>query len=180
MKPPSRSWVNIATEKMNAKLMKPSYVELDRYIFGNTEVIESFFDQHGDFINSFHPALVFGADETMLEPSVNKKICVPDDVARIIKSGIPNMPHITALCGHNITGQALPLFVVLKELRRLPDELHDFAATGQAWFGSSPSGFMTRDLFLQWAIHFINWLSMFRLTLDTEVRNKKALLIIQY
>ena len=46
IKPPSRSWVNIITEKINGKLLKPSYIELDRYIFGNTEVITNYFDAH--------------------------------------------------------------------------------------------------------------------------------------
>ena len=178
IKPPSRSWVNVITEKINAKLLKPSYIELDRYIFGNTEVITNYFNDHGQLLASFHPSLIFGADETMLEPKVSKKLCVPADVELIIKNGIPNMPHITALCSHNAAGDAVPLFIVLKELRNLPLEFQEWNRTGKAWFASSPSGFITRDLFLQWSIHFINWLSSFRLTLDPSIRNAKALLIM--
>ena len=114
----------------------------------------------------------------MLEPKVSKKLCVPADVAMIIRNGIHNMPHITALCCHNAVGDPVPLFIVLKELRNLPEELDEENRMGHVWFSSSPSRFMTRDLFVQWAIRFINWLSPFRSKLTPDLRNQKALLIM--
>ena len=175
---PSRQWINIIATKINSHLIKPSNIETERYLFGNPDVINSFFDKHETLISNTPPCLLFGADETKLEPSISKKVLVHHDLLRVIKNGIPNMPHISAMCAHNAIGTAVPLFIILKDLQNLPNELKDFSETGQAWFGSSRKGFMTRDLFLQWCVHFINWLSMYRLTLDESVRHRKALLIM--
>ena len=67
---------------------------------------------------------------------------------------------------------------VNKSLQSIPEELQSFAKSGSAWFASSSSAYMTRDLFLQWTILFINWLSNYRLRLDPSIRNQKALLIM--
>ena len=177
-KQPSRSWVNCLQEYIDMKLAKLESIDEDRYLHGNPIIITSFFNTHEQLIRNTHPALLFGADETMLEPSAPKKVGVPTDLAIAIQRGIPNMPHITAMCGHNCIGVAVPLFIILKDLRNLPAELQSFSVAGNAWFASSPSAYMTRDLFLVWTVHFINWLSAYRLTLAPALRDKPATLIV--
>ena len=46
------------------------------------------------------------------------------------------------------------------------------------YLASSPSGWQTRDTFLFWVLCFINEFSLYRRTLDENVRNEKALLIM--
>lgn len=72
----------------------------------------------------------------------------------------------------------MPLFIVLPNLKKLPQELTEFANNGQAYFASSSNGWQTRDTFLFFVICFINWLSLFRKTLEKSIRDKDALLIL--
>ena len=151
------------------KLSKPTTIDEDRFMHGNPTIIRSFFSKHGDLIANTPKCLLFGADETMLEPSKLKKVGLPSDITLALQRGILNMPHITAMCAHNVVGVAVPLFIILKDLHNLPDDLKEYAESGQAWFGSSPSAYMTRDLFMVWTICFINWLSGYRLTLPSSI-----------
>ncbi|KAK8882797.1 hypothetical protein M9Y10_045438 [Tritrichomonas musculus] len=78
-----------------------------------------------------------------------------------------DIPHITCMCAHTASGTALPLFIILpNSIQSLPVELNEFNDNGQAWFASSKSGLMTRDLFLVWVIHVIHWLSLYIKKLD--------------
>ena len=88
------------------------------------------------------------------------------------------IPHITALCVHNAIGVHPPPFIVLPSLQHLPEELREFVENGTAWFCSSQSGWMTRDLFFLFTIHFINWLSQYRTTLQANIRHSRALLVL--
>ena len=95
-----------------------------------------------------------------------------------LQEGLPDLPHISAMCCHNLLGESLPLFIIFKDLKNLPDELKIFEKSGDAWFASSKKGFMTRDLFFLWTIHFVNFLSTYRMRLDPELRSRRALLIL--
>ena len=63
-------------------------------------------------------------------------------------------------------------------IEKTPPELSLFDRSGKAWIASSLKGYMTRDLFLVWAILFINWMSQYWLTIDPHLRRQKALLIL--
>ena len=49
--------------------------------------------------------------------------------------------------------------------------------TLQTWFVSSQNGQICFNLFLIWAIHFLNWLSIYIETLVKTIRNVRTLLI---
>ena len=79
---------------------------------------------------------------------------------------------------HNIIGTIIPPFVILPNLEKCPDEIEKYIILNQIWSVSTESGWQNRDSFLIWCINFINWLSNYRLTLDSSIRNQKALLIL--
>lgn len=112
----------------------------------------------------------------MLQPSSKKKVIKTKKkkVKAVIPSNI-EMPHITANCLCNVVGDKMPLFIILPNLVKLLAELQTFSENGKAIFSSSPDGWETRDTFLYFIICFINWLSIFRLTLNPSIRNQKAL-----
>lgn len=37
--PPSRAWVNVITEKLESKILRPQNVQMERWIFNNQDVI---------------------------------------------------------------------------------------------------------------------------------------------
>lgn len=132
---------------------------------------------HEDIIKNCPHPLLLGADETMLCSLIKEKV-----ITRIGSTTLASeidLPHITCMCAHTGNGIALPLFIILpNKIQTLPQELEEFSENGQAWFASSKSGWMTRDLFLVWTIHIIHWLSMYRSNLDKSIRNKSTLLVM--
>ena len=54
--------------------------------------------------------LICGADETMLTSIKKGKTVVPESVKQVIDEGLPDMPHVTAMCAHTILGKAHTLY----------------------------------------------------------------------
>ena len=178
VKAPSNSWVSNLNELIAVKTEHVIYIDKDRFYSCHEEVIQQYFRTYKEFIDSYPPSLRFGADETMLQPKLSSTSVVPENANAPIQEGAPEVPHITAMCCHNCTGKRCPLFIILKQLQRLPQELKEFEEQGDARFASSNKGYMTRDLFLCWVINFVNWLSFERASMSAELRNKRALLIV--
>ena len=178
VKAPCRSWLNKIAALTDIKTINLEFLDQDRYYACHREVIEEFYNSFETEINRRNPALLFGADETMLKPNPNKKVVVPIEMEAALRQTVDELPHISAMCAHNVIGASPPLFIILKHLQNLPSELKRFADEGSAWFASSTKGYMTRELFLIWSINFINWLSSYRLTLSPEIRFERALLIM--
>ena len=112
-----------------------------------------------------------------MQPKLSAVEVVPEDSQRPLREGAPDIPHVTAMCCHNCVGKACPLFIILKQLRNLPNELLEFEKQGEAWFASSNKGYMTRETFVFWCIHFVNWLSYERTKMDPDLCDKRVLLI---
>ena len=176
---PTRSWINEIIEKLSIKLQKPIYIDTDRREASSRDRLINFYLKYKDIISRTPKCLLFGADETMMSTTYRGKILLPDgDEPHSILKNAFKIPHITALCVHNIIGVHPPPFIILPGLQHLPGELNEFVESGQAWFCSSVSGWITRDLFFLFVIHFINWLSQYRLTLQADIRNLRALLVL--
>ena len=177
VKAPSPSWVSNLNTLISVKTEQVIFIDHDRFYSCHEEVINSYFESYAQFIELYPPCLRFGADESMMQPKLSSTEVVPEDANAPLREGAPDVPHITAMCCHNCLGKSCPLFIILKQLRNLPQELSDFANQGDAWFASSSKGYMTRDLFVCWVINFVNWLSFERSKMDQSLRNQRALLI---
>ena len=176
---PTRSWVNEEVKKIGMQLQSPLYIDSDRINTGYLGKLIPFYENNEEIITQCPIPLMFGADETMLDTTLRGKLIVDIvDPHPILRRDPLKIPHVTSMCCHTATGVALPPFIILPKLSNLPAELSEFSQSGQAWFASSQSGWMCRDLFLIWVIHFINWLSSYRLTLNSHIRNAAALLIL--
>ena len=115
--------------------------------------------------------------ETMVETNIKTSAVAPRNMP-VIEAGYPTMPHITGMMTQNVLGTPVPPFIIVSDLRRLPDELKELVFAQLIWVGSSTNGYMTRDLFLLWTINFINWLSHYRLGLPSHIRDERALLLL--
>ena len=175
----SRSWINETVDKLNIHLQKPIYIDVDRRDACSRTRLVNFYLKYREYIVRTPKCLLFGADKTMMNTTYRGKILLPDDEEpHSILMNEFKIPHITALCVHNAVGVHPPPFIVLPGLQHLPEELREFVEDGRAWFASSQSGWMTRDLFFLFTIHFINWLSQYRTTLQANIRHQRALLVL--
>ena len=173
-----KGWLYMNKDKLEAELLTPKNVEINRMIACTPQNILDFTEIFIPIVDNYHPILRFCADETMLYPDVVQKILVPKDEERPIISDYPTLPHITGMCCCNPFGDKMPLFIILSQLKKLPNELKPFLESGKAYFSSSDSGWQTRDTFLWFAICFIHWLSIFKLTIDKSLRDLPSILIM--
>lgn len=182
---PSRSWINSILEDVSLQFSTPIYVETARADACSLRRLINFYSTHEELIKQCPASLLFGADETMINGKFKGKVLIAQEnenteqtkKKKVVRKMF-KIPHITAVCCHSANGAKLPPMIILPDTKHLPPELYEFDENGTAWFCSSPSGWMCRDLFLIWSIHFINWLSIYRKTLSVTIRDKRALLIL--
>lgn len=102
-----------------------------------------------------HPrSLTFNMDEFMISALKAKNAAIPDAVKQAISKGLPDLPHITAMCCCSLDGVSVPPLIVLPDLIYLPPELEEFSDSGELFFASSSKGWITRKIFLILMIHF--------------------------
>ena len=175
---PSRQWVNITVQNLGLSLELPSTIEEERFDAASKNLIKRFFHIYKQLIENCPRALLFGADETMLKAIMRKKVISNSTHDNLLRKD-SDIPHITGMCCHNVNGRSPPPFIILpNSLQNLPTELTEFECDGMAWFASSKSGWMNRDLFLVWTVNFLNWLSRYRLELHSSIRSSRALLVL--
>ena len=177
-RPPVRSWINGVLVELDIAIRKTRIIDILRIICSTPENINRYFDVAVRVIQSINPYLIFGADETMLFPSMKRRVVLPRNIVNEFIQAKVSLPHFTAMCTHNMYGKSLAPFIILPKLQNLPPELKEFAERGEITFASSNSGWETRETFLFLTICFINALSEYRQDLQEEIKNNKALLII--
>ena len=174
---PSRQWINTTAEKIGLVLEVPAEIQEERFYAGSKRLITKFFTHFQSLIEQCPMQLLFGADETMLKSIIKKKVLTDGSHDALLRK-TSDIPHITGMCCHCVTGAKPPPMIILpNSIQNLPPELQEFEISGLAWFASSKSGWMTRDIFLTWCINFINWLSVYRQTLPSTIRDARALLV---
>lgn len=175
---PSRSWLNAVLDDLEMYIRSRRLVDTKRLEGCSYQVIDSFYAAFGSKIQTTDPNLIFTADETQLETKSRRKAVVPAGVLTALEGCYRDMPHISGMMCTNVFGVQPPPMIILSDLQSLPNELKRLVDNGTIWVGSTVNGYMTRDLFLYWSILFINWLSKLRILLPSELRGKKALLIM--
>lgn len=176
---PVRSWINCNLEDWCSKIRQARVIDYDGFFSCTTDIVKAFFDTSKPFIEDKSPALIFGADELGLDPTLKKKYIVPENVIEfIVKNAHIQIPHFKNLFSHNLIGTLIPPFVIFPNLQNCPEEIRKYINLGQILCVSTESGWQNRESFLIWCINFINWLSNYRLTLDDSIRDQKVLLIL--
>ena len=79
-KPPVRSWINGVLKEIDAAIKSKHFIDILRLIASTPENIREYFDLATIIIARYHPFLIFGADETMLFPSMKRKVVVPNQL----------------------------------------------------------------------------------------------------
>lgn len=167
----THSWIYQHLDELQAQLYTPKNVELNRLLACTPEKICKFINEFFPIVKIYHSVHRFTADETMLQPNINRKVLAPNMQTQQIVTDSVELPHITATCCCSILSAKFPLLIILPKLIKLPKELKEFADNGQAFFASSDNGWQTRDTFTLFVVCFINWLSQHRKCLDESIRN---------
>ena len=178
LEPPSRPWLNNVLDELEAAIKNRRLIDPKRLESCSKEVIMDYFTMKEEILNGVPPCILIGADETMIDAVRHGKVVVADNVQEALQESFPSMPHISVMCAHSCTGKKFTPMIILKDLKNLPYDLEEYSNYGLAVFTSSPTGWQTRDTFLYWCLLFINEMSIYRLSLSAEYREKRALLIM--
>ena len=103
-KQPVRSWINGVLENLLVSLQTTRFIDILRIISCTPENINNYFDIAIEIISRFNKYLIFGADETMLFPSVKRKVVLPANIANEFITAQPQLPHFLR-CAHTICSE---------------------------------------------------------------------------
>ena len=176
---PTLSWLHHFCRRRGLETTAARFVERERTLSCNRAVILEYWLRFLPLFNR-DPRLIFGADETDMRPGSRFKVVAPSDIPGLTHDEVP-AKHITAMCAHSAGGAAVPPFILLSQLGKLPPELAglDTNSPDVAWYGSSEKGYMTEKMFYVWAVLFLTWLTGYRATvLPDSLRTSNILLVI--
>jgi hypothetical protein len=172
----SRTWAYAVLQKLNLKLATPELLETKRSEYGTSALINRWFNQMLPEVQGVNPALIFNFDETMLYSVSNSKIIISGE-KKTFRRKAPMGPHITlGLCISPIGVRPPPLIIL--PVKDLDATFSYFQSVNLVQIACNPSGWMTCEIFVQWANAFCQWLQMYRLSLPEQIRGQTALLYI--
>ena len=172
---PCRSWLNEFCSRNELRICSVTELQKLRHRAAHFENLKDFLNHISHRVLNIPAELVFNSDETMLAAKRRYKgVTLPglQAIAPLEESTL----HISSMVTISATGAQIPQLIVLPGLMNLPESLRRF--TSRCWFASSSNGWMTRDLFLLWAINFSHWLTTYRLQLPATIRDSPALLYL--
>lgn len=172
---PSRSWLNGFCLRHGLRISSVSEIQRARHRAGYFDNLAEFLFRINRIVAGTPPDLVFNCDETMLSGKRRYKGVTVEGVQAV--APVDETPqHMSSLVTICATGVRVPQLIVLSGLLNLPPSLDRF--TSRCWFASSSNGWVTRKIFLLWAVNFCHWLSTYRLTLPCNLRNCPAVLYL--
>lgn len=156
----SRSWLTQFLNRHNILLKTPETLEEDRNKFCHSQILINFYS---NFIANIpqNGHIIFNADETSSTFNDKGKVIVVKG-KRSVKYTEKINYHFTTFACFNASGsKILKPFIILPSLKKFPSDLEFFK--NHAFFTSSSSGWITKDLFTAFAIYFCNEISLFRI-----------------
>ena len=173
MREPDDSWLNKKGKAFGLAIVPKCEIETMRRIACDEVTIREFFDKHEGLLNR-DPRLIFNMDETMVSSKKRFKVlCKKGHVPLSTSDQI--FPHITACITIGASGKVLKPMFILPNKKTLGG-LEEFE--GLAYFASSRSGWINRDLFTYWGLTFLSEISLYRLTLPSHLRKQRILLLL--
>jgi hypothetical protein len=144
-------------------ICRPQTLELARRMFCDSERITNFFVKFSPLFQR-DSRLIWNADETQVNAMKRLKvICARGDLPLV--TGLEQVPHITGMVSISGGGKVLEPIVILKILQHLR-ELVEFES--ECYFVTSANGWMTKDIWVDYAIVFSAQIPQYRLTLPPD------------
>jgi hypothetical protein len=125
-------------------------------------------------IEGRNPRLVFNMEKNQLSARKRFRVLTGAGHLPLIKAET-KLPRVTGLCTISAAGVVFKSIIILKDLKGLKSLVHYTALTS---FASSCSGWITGDIFTMFAIDFCSQLSLYRLSLPSDIADKPVLLLL--
>jgi hypothetical protein len=171
----SKSWARKVAGKNDLRFMFPEAIEALRLRFGTTALVTRWFGQMESEIVGTNPHLIFNFNEIIVFANVNQKV-VTSCNKRVFRAKAKKGPHVTlGLCVSPFRNGPPPLFLLPGA--KTPDEFKSFHANTLRVL-PAPNGWMTAEIFVQWAEIFVEWLENYRVGLPENIQNQTAILLI--
>ena len=171
---PTDDWLRHFCNNNGIFLQSKDNLEESRRICCNRTTIQKFFDKFGNLLNQTDERLIFNADETSSILSKKFKALVLSKKSIGAISVPPNEPHITSMLCYNVKGFKIKPFIILSDLKKIPDESSEL----DAFFCSQFSGWMTSHLFSAFCVFFVAEVNKYRLELPDDIRNDQIILLV--
>jgi hypothetical protein len=171
----SKSWARKIAIHHHLKFTFPEAIDTLRLRFATSTLVSRWFTQMEPEIAGTNPNLIFNFDEIMVFAQSKCKV-VTSCEKRPFKRKEIKTPHMTLGLCISPFGNGPPPFFVLSGIRDV-SEFQGFHRDTLRVF-SSQNGWMTGDLFRQWAIILVEWLDLYRIGLPQNIQNQTAVLLI--
>ena len=170
---PDKTWLLKMARRHGLSIVPSCELETMRRIACDKKAIEDFFDKHSGLLRR-DPRLIFNMDETMVSSNRKFKVVVTKGRSALTES--PHIcPHITACITVGAAGYVMkPLYIIpnKKTIKGLD------AFNGTAYFASTKSGWMNKEIFTYWGLLFLSEISLYRLSLPPDLRDQRILLLL--
>jgi hypothetical protein len=161
-------------EQANLKICRPQTLELVRRMFCNAEKVANFLVSHEELFRR-DPRLLCNADETQLNALKRFKMLCDQGQLPLV-TALEHIPHLTGVVSISGSGAVLPPTIVLKNLQYL----REFTTyESHCRFATSANGWITKDVWVYFALLFCAQIGLYRLTLPEDNREQDKLLVIE-
>ena len=174
-----KSWVNAFVKRAGFQLREGEYIERARGVSCTAVALLRWCYQFGVLLDIYknRGELLYNMDETMIQLTNNKRKFVVTRgcrKGRLVKE--PKLQHITVACCYNAIGITAPLFIILNNVKKMPEELKNFQSQ-DVYFAAQSSGWMTNELFLQWTKVFVKHINDMR-SINTSYSDEPITLVM--
>jgi hypothetical protein len=158
----SRTWARRLADAMNYKTACPEFIELKRWEFGTSTLVSRWFQELMGEWTGVDPKYMFNFDETMVQASQGKckVLWRKDHDHGPLQEKEGKKEHVTLGMCFSAVGQHPPPYILVP--KKHVEEFKPLADADLATVRGSEKGWMTKDLFEDWAKEFVNWLEALR------------------
>lgn len=172
---PDETWLKDFAKRNDLRIKNGEQIEDIRRTTCDRERVAEWFRRFAQKLQLYHPSMIFNMDETGISSNRKYKVVVPQGRSGIVAGGGKHQ-HITGIVCYNRSGNHPKPGIILSQLKNLPGELQQF--TDNADFYSSPTGWITSDVFGKWAVNFAHWVRRWKTGLEPARRQRRVLLLM--
>ena len=161
------------------KILRSGIIERSREINCTIQVVMRWHAQFCEILHEYDdcPELVFNMDEIMMQHDQEAKqfVLLPNS-SRVLLPEEKKRAHITACCCFNAVGVTAPLQIIFSNIEKLDASYSSIYPSVN--FATEHSGYMTKELFYEWAKIFCKFIADYRHKLEPGKMKKPVLLIL--
>ncbi|XP_013379225.1 uncharacterized protein LOC106150784 [Lingula anatina] len=146
-------WWRLRQRHPELSLRKPGLINRGRAVMSQPSVAESHFDLLKETLalhNITDPSKIYNVDETYFQSKASSKVVAKKGKQFPYEREVTNANHVTVVeCGSAV-GQLLPPMIIFEGCPPAPEAIQQ--GPEDALYGSSESGYIDSDMYLQWFV----------------------------